>query len=45
MIVRGQYDVVNSKESVLPVCDKNYHTNKRKVQKGEEFKLVRDCGL
>jgi len=28
-------------KNVLPVCDKPYHTNKRKVQKGEELKFCR----
>jgi len=32
-IVMWQSDIVNTKLSVLPVCDKPYHTNKRKVQK------------
>ena len=27
-IDRRQSDLVNTKESVLPVCDKPYHTNK-----------------
>jgi len=32
MIVRCQCDLVNKKESILPVCYKPYHMNKRKVQ-------------
>jgi len=30
MIVNWQFDPVNTKEIVLPVCDKPYHTNKKK---------------
>jgi len=33
-------DIVNTKESVLPVCNKPYHTNTRIVQKGEEIVVV-----
>jgi len=33
-IVGWQHDLVNTKEIVLSVCDKPYHTNKRIVQKG-----------
>ena len=33
MIVKRQSDIVNTKESILPVCDKPFHTKKRKVQK------------
>jgi len=32
-------------QSILPVCDKPYHTNKRKVQKGEEYEVLRNCAL
>jgi len=39
MIVRCQSDLVNIKESVLPVCVKPYNTNKRKVRKGEEIEV------
>ena len=42
MIVRWQSDSVNTKESVLPVCDKSYHTNKRILQKGEEIEVLRN---
>jgi len=45
MIVRWHFDLVNTKESVLPVCDKPKHTNKRKVQKGEEIEVMRNCAL
>jgi len=31
----------NTKENVLPICDKPYHTNKRNVQKGEEIEMLR----
>jgi len=44
-MVRSQSDQVNTKESILPVCDKPYHTNKRKVQKGEEIEVLRNCAL
>jgi len=37
MIVRWQSDLVNTKESERPDCDKPYHSNKSKVQKGEEI--------
>jgi len=42
--VRCQSDPVNTKESVLLVCDNNepYHTNKIKVQKGEEIEVLRN---
>jgi len=37
MMVRRQSDLFNSKESVVHVCDKPYHTNNRKVHKVEAF--------
>jgi len=40
MIVRRQHYLVNRKESVRPVCDKHYHTNKRKVQTWEEMEVL-----
>jgi len=43
--VMWQSDLVITKESVLPVCDEPYHTNKRKVQKVEELKVVWDFAL
>jgi len=39
--LRWQSDLVNTKESVFPVCDKPYHTKKRNVQKGEDITF---CG-
>jgi len=39
LIVRWQSDLVNTKESLLPVSDTPYHTNKRKLQKGEWIKV------
>ena len=45
MIVRWHFDLVNTKESVLPVCDKPNHTNERMVQKGEEIEVMRNCAL
>jgi len=46
MIVRWQSDlhVVNTKKSVLPVCDQSYHTNNWNVQKGE-IKVLRNNAL
>lgn len=37
LIVRGKYDLVNTIESVLHVCD---HTNKRDVHKREEIRVL-----
>ena len=45
MIVRLKSDLVNTKETALLVCDKSYHTKKRKVQKGEEIEALRNCAL
>ena len=45
MTVRWKSDLVNTKESVLPVCDIPYQMNKGKVQKGEEIKVLRNCAL
>ena len=45
MIVRWQSDLVNTKKSILPVCDKPYHMNKRTVQKGEEIEVWWNCAL
>jgi len=45
MIVRWQSDLVNTKESVLPVCDKPYQTNKRKIQKREEIEVLQSYAL
>jgi len=33
---------VNTKESVLPIRDKPYHTNKRNIQKVEGIKVLRN---
>jgi len=41
MIVRRHSDKAIRKESVLPICDKPYNTNKRKVQKREEVEVMR----
>jgi len=35
MIVRWHSDVVRTQESVIPVCDKPYPKDKRKVQKAD----------
>jgi len=40
MFIRWQYDPVNTKESVLHVCDIPYYTNKWEVKKGEDIKVV-----
>jgi len=45
MIVNWQSDLVITKESLLSVCDKPYNMNKRKVQKGEEIKVLQNCAL
>ena len=45
MIVRWQSGRVNTREHLLPVCDKPYHTNKRNVQTGEINKKLRKCAL
>ena len=42
-IVRWQSDLVNTKESELPVFDKPYHTNNGFQQNGEETKNVELC--
>jgi len=36
-IVRGQSDLINTKVSILPVCDKPYHTIKGILQKWEKL--------
>jgi len=43
IVVMWQSDRVKSKESVLPVCAKPYHTTKRTVQKEEEIGVLRNC--
>jgi len=45
MIVRWQSDLVNTKESILPVWDQPYHANKRNIQKGEEIEVLRNCAF
>jgi len=45
MIVWWQSDLVITKEGILPVCDKPYHMNKRKVQKEEESAVLQNCTL
>jgi len=40
MIVKRQSDIVNTKENILPVCDRPYHTKKRKVQKKHLLQYV-----
>ena len=40
MIVSWQSGLVNTKESVLPVCAKPYHTNK-KYRKGRRYVVKR----
>ena len=35
----------NTKESILPVCNKPYHTDKRILQKGKELEKLRNYAL
>ena len=42
-IIRWQSDLVTTKQNVLPVCDKPYHTNKEILQKGEEIENAKLC--
>ena len=44
-IVGWQSDLVNTKENILPVCDKPYHTNKGIVLKGEEIGVLQNYAL
>jgi len=39
-IVRWQSDLENTKESILPVCDKPYHKIKENVPLGEELEIL-----
>jgi len=45
MIVGWHSDQVNTKESILPFCDKPYHTNKRRVQIGEGIEALQNCAF
>jgi len=45
MIVRRQSDLVNIKESVLPVCDQPYRTNNGLQQQWEEIKSLRNYAI
>jgi len=45
MIVRWHSDLLNTKENILPVCDKPYHTNQRRVQKGGKIEDLRNYAL
>jgi len=45
MIVRWQSDLVDTKQSVLPVCDKTYHMNKGILQKGDEIENLPNKAL
>jgi len=40
IIVRSQSGPLGTKESVLPVCDIPYNTNKSKVRKGNKIKVL-----
>jgi len=42
LIIRWQSDLVYTKESILPVCDKPYHTNKNTAQNDEEIESLRN---
>ena len=44
-IVRLQSDLVNTKASILPVCDKPYHTKKGILQKWEELENLQNYVL
>jgi len=44
-IVRSQSDLVYTIESVLPVCDKPYHTNNRFQQMWAEINKLRNHAL
>ena len=35
--------IVRWQKAVLSVCDKPFNTNKRKVEKGEEIYVLRNC--
>jgi len=39
MIVRWQSGQVNTKEGILSIFDKAYHTNKKKVTKDDDIKV------
>jgi len=41
--VMWQSDQLNAKESVLPVCDKPYHTNKFRTESGGDCSLAKLC--
>jgi len=45
MIVRSQPDLVNAKDSILPVCNQYYHMNKRNVEEGKEIEVLRNYSL
>jgi len=45
MIVRWHSDPVNKRESLLNVCNRTYHMNKRNIQKGEEIEVLRNYAL
>ena len=40
MIVKWQYDLVNTNKTVLPLYDQPFPTNERKVQKGDEIEVL-----
>jgi len=42
-IVGWQSDLVNTKESVLPVCDKPYQTDNELQQNGRRLKIAELC--
>ena len=46
-IIMWQFEIVNIKDNVLPVCDKPSHTNEGKQQKGEKkvLQLLVQSGL
>ena len=38
-------DLINTNKSGLLICDKPYRTNTRKVQKGEDTKVLVNCAF
>jgi len=39
------FNLVNTEESILPICDKPYHTNTRILQKWEELEHLWNFAL
>ena len=45
MAVMRQFDLFNTKESILPVCDKLSHDQKEKTERGDCFFVEQCLGL